>query len=350
MSTKQLLTIASQSSPTHPPILSTGKITYDNFKNFEYMCLRFFSHKGVAPTDCVSRIIYNFKETLVQDWLDADFIKFSALTFPDFISEFKKKWLPRHWLDDIVDRVINPQGDRPFWTWVIDVKKCNILLKGKKHYVDPKDLKDHLAAHFDRSLWDAYRNMDNFSTLEKMLDLDDWVEQVRIINEKQHSRQENSSKNYIDKLIAQSIAANLPLANNIANTMPSSSSTSTTSSSCPPASNFNTTPRPFATTPRHIPKLTDDKKSLLASHGRCYKCRLFYVSHYADSCTILHPISEAVANLMPANAAIATAAFDKRTPTIIAVVFGHEPASFTNEDYFFEELSSDQEETSDRES
>ncbi|RDB19569.1 Transposon Tf2-11 polyprotein [Hypsizygus marmoreus] len=341
----QPLAISKQSFPTHPPILSPGKITYDNFKTFEYMCNRFFSHKAIIPTDQVSRIIFNFEDESVQDWLEGDFVKYSALSFADFILEFKKKWFPRHWLDDIIDRVINSQGLRPFWTWVIDVKKCNTLLVGKSHHVKPENLKDHLVARFHISLRTAYRDSDNYKALEEMLDFDNWVEQVRIIDEKIRSRREANSKNYINKLVAESIASHLPLSTNITNTTATASNSTPTLSSSRPPSTFNTTQRLPNTTPRlFIPKLTDDEKTLLASHGGCYKCREFYTGHYADTCTVPHPTPEAVRNLTPENAEIAKAAFQKR-PAIVAAIFGSAPATFVDDNYIYDGQSLDSEES-----
>ncbi|RDB23650.1 Transposon Tf2-9 polyprotein [Hypsizygus marmoreus] len=327
MSTPTLAT-ASQFAPSHAPILSAGIITYDNFKIFEKMCLRFFSHKSIAIEEQVQRVIYNFEDVSVQDWLDGDFDKFVALTFPNFATEFMKKWLPTHWEDDIINRVIRMQDNRPFWTWVIDVKKCNLLLVGKPLHVPAASMKAHLIARFDLALRSSYRSADNFETMESMVLFDNWVDEVRKIDERIRARSERNGKAYIDKLVAQSVAARIPLQSNIANTI----STPHQSTSTP----STRTPRPF------IPRLTEAEKVLLASNGGCYKCRQFYAGHYADSCTVDRPSPDAIKNLTPENAALAKTTYEQRKPAVVAAVFGSQPATFVDDSYTYDDPAMDE--------
>ncbi|RDB23373.1 hypothetical protein Hypma_009410 [Hypsizygus marmoreus] len=323
---------ASQLAPSHAPILSAGIITYDNFKIFEKMCFRFFSHKSIAPEDQVQRIIYNFEDVSVQDWLEADFDKFAALTFPNFATEFMKKWLPTYWEDDIINRVIRMQDNRPFWTWVIDVKKCNLLLVNKPLHVAANTMKAHLTARFDTSLRNAYRSADNFDAMEAMPIFDTWVDEVRKIDDRIRARSERNGKAYIDKLVAQSVAARMPLNANIADTV----STPHQSTTTVPSTSTTRPPRPF------IPRLTEAEKLLLASNGGCYKCRLFYAGHYADSCTVERPSPDAVKNLTPENAALAKSEHEHRKPAVIAAVFGSEPATFVDDTYSYDDPAMDE--------
>ncbi|RDB15414.1 Transposon Ty3-G Gag-Pol polyprotein [Hypsizygus marmoreus] len=326
--------IASQLAPSHAPILSPGVITYDNFKVFEKMCQRFFSHKSIAPNEQVQRIIYNFEDTSVQDWLDADFDKFVALTFPNFATEFMKKWLPLYWEDDILMRVIRMQDNRPFWPWVIDIKKCNLLLVGKPLHVAVGTMKAHLTTRFDPPLRAVYRSADNFETMETMTVFDNWVDEVRKIDDRIRAHSERNGKAYIDKLVAQSVAARIPLSSNISNTLPAPPHQSTPTPST--SSNTSRPPRPF------IPRLSDAEKSLLASNGGCYKCRLFYTGHYADSCTVERPSPEAIRNVTPENAALAKTAYEQRKPAVVAAVFGTEPATFVSDNYSYDDSPMDE--------
>ncbi|RDB21284.1 hypothetical protein Hypma_011475 [Hypsizygus marmoreus] len=114
--------IASQLAPSHAPILSPGVITYDNFKVFEKMCHDSFPTNPSPPTSKNGYLLY--------------------------------------WEDDILMRVIRMQDNRPFWPWVIDIKKCNLLLVGKPLHVAVGTMKAHLTQRFDPPLRAVYRSAD----------------------------------------------------------------------------------------------------------------------------------------------------------------------------------------------
>ncbi|KAF8231793.1 hypothetical protein L208DRAFT_1275653, partial [Tricholoma matsutake] len=90
-----------QQSASHAPVLSAGRVTIAAMRVFENSCRRFFQHKSIAEADCVMSIIYNFEGSGIQSWINANQARLLALSFPQFLLEFKKKFLPRNWQDDL---------------------------------------------------------------------------------------------------------------------------------------------------------------------------------------------------------------------------------------------------------
>jgi hypothetical protein len=58
--------------------------------------------KDIATNDRVGKIIYDFESSAVQSWVSADEARLISLTFPAFLVEVKKKFLPRSWEDELV--------------------------------------------------------------------------------------------------------------------------------------------------------------------------------------------------------------------------------------------------------
>ena len=56
-------------------------------------------NKDVATDDQIMKIIYNFKAMSVQSWVTADKDRLLALTFKEFMGEFKSKFLACLWKD-----------------------------------------------------------------------------------------------------------------------------------------------------------------------------------------------------------------------------------------------------------
>ena len=107
-----------QSLPSAEPILSAGCLTITVLCQFDNTCCCYFSLKDISPDDCVSKIIYNFESSAVQSWVATDETCLSALEFPAFLVELKKKFLPRSWEDELVQDQISMQGSSNFLMWV----------------------------------------------------------------------------------------------------------------------------------------------------------------------------------------------------------------------------------------
>lgn len=98
-----------QTSPSSAPLLSAGRLTIKVIHQFDTACHHYFSVKDVAAADHVGKIIYNFESTAVQSWINAEEACLVALSFPDFLVAFKKKFLPCSWEDELVQDQIMTQ-------------------------------------------------------------------------------------------------------------------------------------------------------------------------------------------------------------------------------------------------
>src|ERR1700677_3242611 len=142
-----------QSSPSSPPTLSSGIVSPKVFQEWETMCLRYFSIKTVTAGERIARMIHGLESPGMQDWICIHSICLSALTFDDFIGEFKKKWLHKNWKDDICNKVIGMQGDHTFWEWQNDLRNNNnILLTGLLDHITLDNLHKHFSDCFNNDL------------------------------------------------------------------------------------------------------------------------------------------------------------------------------------------------------
>ena len=116
------------------------------------MCLRYFSIKTVPAGECIARVIHSLESPGMQDWIRIHAIHISALTFDNFIGEFKKKWLPKNWEHDIHNKVIGMQGDRTFWEWQNELRNNNILLTGLPDHITLDNLRKHFSDRFNNDL------------------------------------------------------------------------------------------------------------------------------------------------------------------------------------------------------
>jgi hypothetical protein len=139
-------TMIIQQSSSHAPILSARCITIGMICIFENACHCFFQHKPIAEADCVEVIIYNFKSSKIQSWINANLACLIALTFSQFILEFKKKFLPCNWQNDLVAIQISMQGMKGILTWTEAIHEANGELGIAKSTYHIKE--DKLWAHF----------------------------------------------------------------------------------------------------------------------------------------------------------------------------------------------------------
>lgn len=299
---------------SHAPILGSGILTYPDIKEFQRQCKRFFANKAIPDGEQVGRIVFNFDSDSHQDWIDADLARLTALSFDDFMSEFKRKWLPTDWEDEIVETLISHQGSRPFWDWVVDVKKANTLLVGNDNHVEAAKLKAHILARISPPLRRALRSANLSGNLTLIADIDKWIDEVHNID-----LDVQANKAEWVKLAKESVREAGLKSTNIANT--------TRNATVPPSSS-SVPPPAFPRTP----PLTDDQKLLLMEHNGCFRCRVFYADHISRSCTELRPSPDTLKNFSVATAEKAKADHLKKQAKIVAVVFGSGEATFADND------------------
>ncbi|KAH9009482.1 hypothetical protein EDB85DRAFT_2162677 [Lactarius pseudohatsudake] len=265
--------IATVSHPilTRPPILTAGQITPKAVRDFENHCNTFFinAKDGVEDNEKVKRIIGCFENTLVDDWALCDSERLMALTFPEFMKQFRARWLPLNWEQAVRTQMLNSRLDpsQRFDAWSDQILSYNVSLRNTTSHMSDAQLRIQLEAALDEEL----RTMATDEKLNEIADFHEWMSKLtRIDNRRQTERKRMAD--FWDNRSAkrQNTGTRYPPANNV------NRSSFTRGSSAPSTSTPSLYP----------PKLTDDERRLLHDHEGCLKCRTFYAGHRAGACTI----------------------------------------------------------------
>jgi hypothetical protein len=151
---------------------------------FENACCRFFQHKSIGEADHVKSVIYNFESSSVQSWVNVNHAHLVKMTFTQFILEFKHKFLPCNWQDDLVSTQIGMQGMKPFLSWMECVHEANAELgiaKSDYHIAEDK-LHAHFIPRLSPALKTSYDANNTHLNLDKIAELDTWIERVHLLD------------------------------------------------------------------------------------------------------------------------------------------------------------------------
>jgi len=163
-----------------PPMLSAGNISLEVMRQFENACRSFFRNKeGLKSKDYIARIAGGLQDPLISDWYWTAHEVFDVLSFNDFMKEFRLKWLPNDWEQDICCRVLGTKQASLFWEWAVKIRSLNTLLCGMPTHLDNTSLLNQLEANLEPSL---SRACDDERVNEDTLDK--WLDKVKILDEK----------------------------------------------------------------------------------------------------------------------------------------------------------------------
>lgn len=327
--------IITQTGPDRYPLFGVGTISFESIRRFGIACYRVFQAKGVPPESQVGRIMYCFERDNVIAWVEANHDTLLALTFDEFMTEFKSKWLPRDWQDQLVDKVIERQPhDISFADWIITLTNANSYLKGRPSHVPDDQLRDHIIARFSDHLRQEYHSADVNDLLLSIEDFDAWVKEVTRIDDNLQAQRARARSDWLESYAQFGLRGR-----NVVNLtqplqVPATSAIVATSSS-------NTTSNPLSS----LKPLTPDERALLIAHRGCFKCRAFYVTHLRSECVVT-PTAQDCGNVNPVFAAKARATWIKNgsptrntpvtvsssnaaasTPAVVAAVFEQENVS-----------------------
>lgn len=248
-------------SSRSPPVLTAGEISPQNARDFELACDGYFERKKIAADEQVAMILYGFKDACVVSWVSAHRDRLKKMTFPAFMSEFRKGFLGNQW-EQIVRRELNAmrQGSTSFWAFAQEVQAKNSLLIGTTVHLDDDGVISQLEAGMDERLaLRVYR--ETFSKTDLLA----WLNEVKRVDEILDA----------DRREFKSIAAQ--------NQTPSIRATSFNSNH---SRNVNTSSvnKDSDTRTPYLPKLTENEKELLAKCGGCFKCRRPHADHMSRDC------------------------------------------------------------------
>ena len=148
---------------TRPPQLSNGDITPKSVKDFENHCLNYFVNAkgGIEDNLKVSRILGCFENDLVNDWISVNRERFTTLTFPEFMTEFRARWLPHDWEQSVRSKILSARlypKKQKFEEWASYIQSLNVSLRGTPSHLDDNRIRLQLEAGLDEELQTAARD------------------------------------------------------------------------------------------------------------------------------------------------------------------------------------------------
>ena len=228
---------------------------------------------GVEDGQKVTRILGCFENPLVNDWISVNRTRLRTLSFEDFMIEFRQRWLPRNWEEDVAMRILSSRLDpkqTTFEEWATQLQTWNVALRGTDSHIDDDQMRRQLDANLDTELRKKTRN-EKVTAIRELLP---WIQKVAEIDDLRQTEQKRFTDAIDDRLRANkrpydpARSVNPNRENYRRNTSNSSGTTAAGSSST-----------------TYPPKLMEDERRLLHEHEGCLKCRMFYAGHRADKCT-----------------------------------------------------------------
>ncbi|KAF8269461.1 hypothetical protein EI94DRAFT_1799256 [Lactarius quietus] len=166
-----------------PPILTNGEVTPKVVHEFENHCITYFvnAKDGVANSIKVSKILGCIENTLIDDWAAVDHEQPAALSFPKFMKEFCKQWLPFNWEETVQTEMMNSQLNplQKFETWAAEVMAHNVSLWNTLSHLSDNQLQSQLAVAIDQELRTSVMGAD----VSEITDIHEWVTHMKKIND-----------------------------------------------------------------------------------------------------------------------------------------------------------------------
>ena len=263
----QKTAVSSHLIVTRPPQLSNGEISPKSVKDFENHCLNYFVNAkgGIEDNLKVSRILGCFENDLINDWISVNRERFTALSFPEFMTEFRSRWLPHDWEQTLRSKILSarlyPKKQR-FEEWASSIQSLNISLRGTTSHLDDARIRLQLEAGLDEDLQTAARD----AKAHDEQSLHPWITKIKELDNKRIRQR---------KRVAEAVEE----------TMKSNKKPFTSSSRYANTSDPKNTTSSSLTTRDFPPKLTEEERRLLMEHQGCLKCRRFYAGHRAHQCS-----------------------------------------------------------------
>ena len=189
---------------TLPPRLSDGAILPEAVWKFERHCLNYFvnAEEDIPDDAKVSRLLSSFDDCLVNDWMAVNRDRLITLTFKQFMSEFRTRWLPRHWERDIrihLQRArFDPKKDH-FGTWIIQMQVLNVYLRGTPFHLDDDRMRLQIWDNIDEEL-QLLVGMKKHH-LDEITELHLWIAEVKNLDD-QRREEEKRIQEVFDQVMA----------------------------------------------------------------------------------------------------------------------------------------------------
>ena len=83
-------------------MVSAGAMTPELLHRLEHHACGYLQSKdGLDAKGYVENIVYSFEDPLFSDWYQSQEELLSTLTFAEFMSKVRARWLPKRWQQDL---------------------------------------------------------------------------------------------------------------------------------------------------------------------------------------------------------------------------------------------------------
>ncbi|PIL28861.1 hypothetical protein GSI_08907 [Ganoderma sinense ZZ0214-1] len=228
--------------PKSTPNITDGRVTPAVANTFEHGCVVHFKDKDVPPGRQVAKATANITNALISDWYIARHEEFDAMTFEEFMAEFRDQWLPHGWAMKLRAQILQASQSRqePFDLFCIRVMKLNTQLRGSNLRFDD----DGLRATISANLYPDLAVQANEYAITSIGSFKDWQDAVNELD---------IARRRIDAQVLSLIATN--------------SKATTKQKASNPFVGVKDAPKP------KLPKLTDLEYTYLRTVKGCFKCR-----------------------------------------------------------------------------
>ncbi|KAF8122259.1 hypothetical protein K438DRAFT_1793260 [Mycena galopus ATCC 62051] len=291
-----------------PPVLHEGDVTPLIVRKFENAARNYFGYKGTPDDQKVGVMIGCLRDERHLNWLDPDAERERVLklTFPQFMAEFRKKYLKADWEHTTRNELLNSKmknAEQSFDEWYTQVASLHALLVNTPSALDPTRLRHTLEAGMCEDLAYDY-SRDTAATAVPVAELELWLIEVRRVDEKrlrELAKQHRLAAEYAKAEKSKAEKRKAPNDGDRSTKKPFGSSNKVNTNG---ASSSNTA----GGQSKGCPKLTDEERALLGEHDGCFKCRNFYAGHRSRDCTNGFPDAATYRTLTAADATAAATA------------------------------------------
>jgi hypothetical protein len=206
------------------------------------------------------------------------------MTFNEFMKEMRAKWLKSGWEVQIRRRILGAKQDtEPFWEWALNTRQLNALIVSTDHGITDDNLREQLEARMDATLC---KECDSKKINEEK-DLDKWLGLVKDVDEKMREER-NQARADVEEIACSLIRKRTFSSTGITEPSHHINVQRRTPATMNDSQNENCTSASTSYKQKtgniHVPRLTDNERTLLHNNNGCTKCRNFFVGHRALDC------------------------------------------------------------------
>ena len=149
---------------THPVVTQLPLLSPKSAKDFKNCCLNYFVNaKGEIDDNIkVSCTLGCFENDLINNWISFNCEHFTVLTFPEFMTKFRSRWLPYNWEQMLHGKILSARlypKKQCFEDWASQIQSLNVSLQGTVSHLDDDHICLQLEAGLDKDLQTIARDV-----------------------------------------------------------------------------------------------------------------------------------------------------------------------------------------------